>query len=139
VTGSTHALMTDSDPLHETELRASGVPFLLALAFRVFWRISLMRWVMLLSASGYTSRNRLISLPKLGEGIRWHARMDKECVNLLFVLLKYYLSLTAQASCCSPHQTGIPFCWPIPQSKPCLWIYLRPLLRGSTPCPRCAS
>lgn len=32
----THALMTDSDPLRETELRASGVPFLLALAFRVF-------------------------------------------------------------------------------------------------------
>jgi hypothetical protein len=32
----THALMID--PLHEleTELRASGVPFLLVLAFRVF-------------------------------------------------------------------------------------------------------
>ena len=35
VTGS-HALALMTDPLRETELRASGVPFLLALAFLVF-------------------------------------------------------------------------------------------------------
>ena len=74
-----HALMTD--PLRETELCASGVPFLLALAprasrasgvpflltlpRRVFERISFRRSAILLSALGYTSRNRLSSLPNL--------------------------------------------------------------------------
>ena len=110
-------MTTDSDPLRETELlvRASGDPFLLALAFRVFRRIALIRWVMFLSASGYTSRNRLSSLPKLGKtlvGMQW----DKECVNLPFVFLKYHFSLTMQTSSCSPHQTSVPFRRPIPQS-----------------------
>ena len=67
--------------------------------FAAHQQIALMRWVMLLSTLGYASRNRLTSLPKLGEVLdsegNGHAQMDKECINLLFILLKYYLSLTA--------------------------------------------
>jgi len=62
-----HSLITD--PLRETEARASGVPFLLDLPRRVFERISFRRLAILLSALGYTSRNRLASLPNLDKAL----------------------------------------------------------------------
>jgi hypothetical protein len=62
-----HSVITD--PLRETEARSSGVPFLLDLPRRVFERISFRRLAMLLSALGYSSRNRLSSLPNLDKAL----------------------------------------------------------------------
>ena len=58
-----------TDPLRETEARASGVPFLLDLPRRVFERISFRRLAILLSALGYASRNRLSLLPNLDKAL----------------------------------------------------------------------